>query len=47
MTVENNKAYELLAEVICKYCTENKLTQKDIMSAITMVLDKFYNDATI
>ncbi len=39
--------HRLLAEVICKYCTEEQLTQKDFMSAVPIVLNKFFNDATI
>lgn len=39
--------YRLLAEVICKYCTEKQLTQQDVMLAVSIVLKKFFNDATI
>ena len=38
---------KILAEIICKEMTERKLTLKDLMSASNIVLDKFYNDATI
>ncbi len=43
----NIDKYMLLAEVICKYCTEKQLTQKDVMLAVSIVLDKYYNDAVI
>lgn len=39
--------YKLLAEMICKYCTEKQLTMKDVMSAVSVVSNKFLNDAVI
>ena len=47
VTEKNSNEYKLLAEVICKYCTEKQLTQKDVMSAVSIALNKFCNDATI
>lgn len=38
---------KILAEIICKEMTERKLTLKDLVSATSIVVNKFVNDAVI
>ncbi len=44
--VENKRA-KVLAEEICRFCTIEKLTINDILSALDIVLEKYCADATI
>lgn len=46
MKTENHKA-KVLAEQICKFCTVEKLTINDILSALDIVTEKYRADATI
>ena len=38
---------KILAEIICEQTTKQKLTIRDILSALEIVLDKYVADATI
>lgn len=45
--VKKEREIKILAEKICKFCAEEKLTISDISSALDIVLEKYYADATI
>lgn len=46
-TFSKEERVKMLAEVMCKCCTEQKLTINDIQSALDIVYEKYYADATI
>lgn len=46
-TLSKEVRIKMLAEVMCKFCTEQKLTMNDIQSAFDIVYEKYYADATI